>query len=238
MVTVGPVNDPPTAVDDAYTTDEDLPLTVPAPGVLANDSDPDSGDTRTALPVSGPANGTLSLNSDGSFSYTPNPNFFGTDSFRYQAKDAAGALSNEATATIAVRSVNDPPDCAAVKADRSRLWPPDHTMSLVTLTGAVDPEGEPIVITVTTVTQDEPINGRGDGNTNFDAQRTTTSHQVFLRAERSGNGDGRIYRLSFTATDPNGGSCSGEVRVGVPKSQDGAGSNPVESELVVNSFAS
>lgn len=235
-VTIGPVNDPPTAVDDSYATDEELALTVPAPGVLANDTDPDLSDTRTAVPVSGPANGALTLNADGSFLYKPNPNFSGTDSFRYQAKDAAGTLSNEATATITVRPVNDPPVCAPVKADPSRLWPPDHTMRLVTLSGAVDPEGEPVRITITTVTQDEPLNGQGDGNTAFDAQRTSTSPQVFLRAERSGKGDGRVYRVRFTATDLGGASCSEVVRVGVPKSEGGGGSNPVESALVVNSF--
>ncbi len=114
--------------------------------------------------------------------------------------------------------------------------PDDHTMRLVTLSGAVDPEGEPVTITVTTVTQDEPVDGQGDGNTSFDAQRTSTSHQVLLRAERSGQEDGRVYRVSFTATDPGGASCSGLVRVGVPKSQSGVDSNPIESPLVVNSF--
>jgi hypothetical protein len=85
--TVTAVNDPPFATDDAYTTDEDTPLTVAAPGVLGNDADPDDGDLLTAILVDNPTNGILTLNSDGSFTYEPNLNFFGTDSFTYLAND-------------------------------------------------------------------------------------------------------------------------------------------------------
>src|SRR5207237_6067509 len=111
LLTVSPVNDAPVAANDAYTTNEDTALTIAAPGVLGNDTDPDAGDTRTAVLVtaSGPANGTLTVNADGSFTYTPNLNFNGTDSFKYQAKDAAGALSDSATVTITVNAVNDAP---------------------------------------------------------------------------------------------------------------------------------
>ncbi|HSG24548.1 MAG TPA: S8 family serine peptidase, partial [Anaerolineales bacterium] len=82
-----PSNDPPTAVDDSgYTTNEDTLLSVAAPGVLLNDSDL-NGDALTASLVTGPSNGTLTLNSDGSFTYTPDSNFNGSDSFTYQAND-------------------------------------------------------------------------------------------------------------------------------------------------------
>jgi VCBS repeat-containing protein len=56
-----------------------------------------------------PAHGALTLNTNGSFTYTPNADFNGTDAFQYQAKDAAGALSNVATVTITVGAVNDAP---------------------------------------------------------------------------------------------------------------------------------
>src|SRR4029077_12536302 len=114
LLTVNPVNDAPVAANDAYTTNEDTPLTIAAPGVLANDTDVDLNDTRTAVLVaaSGPASGALTLNADGSFTYTPTLNFNGTDSFKYQAKDAAGALSNVATVTITVNAVNDAPVAA------------------------------------------------------------------------------------------------------------------------------
>ena len=99
---VSPINDPPVAVDDAYATDEDVVLNVAAPGVLGNDTDVD-GDPLTAIQVTGPANGTLSLLPDGSFGYTPDPDFNGTDSFTYLAND--GLLdSNVATVTITVNA--------------------------------------------------------------------------------------------------------------------------------------
>ena len=100
-------NTAPAASDDSYTTDEDTPLSVPAPGVLANDSDTE-GDPLTAQPMTAPANGTLLLNADGSFTYTPDANFYGSDSFTYVANDGM-ADSNEATVTITVNPVNDAP---------------------------------------------------------------------------------------------------------------------------------
>ena len=90
-ITVTPVNDAPVAADDGYATDEDTPLTVAAPGVLANDTDVD-GETLTAVLVAGPTHGTLTLNADGSFTYTPAANYNGTDSFTYRANDGHGRL--------------------------------------------------------------------------------------------------------------------------------------------------
>src|SRR5207248_3787037 len=76
-ITVNAVNDAPVATNDGYTTNEDTALTIAAPGVLANDTDVDLNDTRTAVLVaaSGPTSGALTLNADGSFTYTPNVNF-------------------------------------------------------------------------------------------------------------------------------------------------------------------
>src|SRR5439155_496892 len=114
LLTVNPVNDAPVAVNDAYTTTEDTALTIAAPGVLGNDTDVDRTEKRPVgkVAASGPTNGSLTLNADGSFTYTPSANFNGTDSFKYQAKDAAGAVSNVATVTITVNGVNDAPVAA------------------------------------------------------------------------------------------------------------------------------
>jgi hypothetical protein len=86
MITVNDVNNPPEAVDDSYDVDEDDTLIVAAPGVLANDTDAD-GDPLSASLLTGPSNGAVSLNTDGSFSYSPNNNFSGTDSFIYGISD-------------------------------------------------------------------------------------------------------------------------------------------------------
>jgi uncharacterized delta-60 repeat protein len=106
-ITVNPVNDRPVAVADSYTTAEDTPLTVAAPGVLANDTDEEGG-TLTASVVFGPANGTLSFNADGSFTYTPRANFNGTDSFTYRVSDG-NSFSDPVTVTLSVTPVYDAP---------------------------------------------------------------------------------------------------------------------------------
>src|SRR5207247_804957 len=79
-LTVRPVNDAPAAVNDSFATDEDTALTIAAPGVLANDTDID-GNTLTAVLVTSPSHGTLALNANGSFTYTPVSNYNGPDSF-------------------------------------------------------------------------------------------------------------------------------------------------------------
>ncbi len=100
-------NTPPVAVGDSYTTAEDVPLSVSAPGVLANDTDGDA-DPLTAHLVTDAAHGNLTLNPDGSFSYTPDPGYFGPDSFTYKANDGA-ADSNEAAVSITVNESTPPP---------------------------------------------------------------------------------------------------------------------------------
>lgn len=102
------VNDAPVADNDNYSTNEDTILNEPAPGVLDNDSDVE-GDALTAVLDTTTGNGSLTLNSDGSFAYTPNTNYCGQDSFTYHAYDGA-ADSNVATVTIDVTCVNDPPE--------------------------------------------------------------------------------------------------------------------------------
>jgi hypothetical protein len=106
-VTVDVTNQAPTAVDDVYGTQQDQPLNIAAPGVLANDSDAD-GDALTAVLQSNTSSGVLALNADGSFSYTPSAGFIGQDSFTYVANDGI-VDSNPATVTINVAEVNLPP---------------------------------------------------------------------------------------------------------------------------------
>ncbi len=101
-------NKPPLAVDDAYETAEETELIVGAvEGVLANDTD-QNGDHLTAMLIDDVSNGTLVLNTDGSFSYTPNLNFYGEDHFTYYAYDGeVGSLP--ATVTITVTDISDVP---------------------------------------------------------------------------------------------------------------------------------
>jgi hypothetical protein len=116
---------------------------------------------------------------------------------------------------------NRPPDCSAAVPSVSRLWPANHRMVPVAITGVTDPDGDPVALQVTQVSQDEPVNATGDGNTCPDASGVGTD-TANLRAERSGNGDGRVYHVQFTASDGSGGSCTGEVTVCVPHSASGS----------------
>jgi hypothetical protein len=123
---------------------------------------------------------------------------------------------------VAVELTNSPPDCSTVAPSRTSLWPPNHKLRTILVSGATDPDGDPVVITITGVTQDEPVDGTADGNTSPDAVAGAGGDQVRLRAERSGRGDGRIYRIAYVASDPSGASCSGTVTVAVPHDRRGA----------------
>src|SRR5207253_1788340 len=103
-------NTAPEADDDAYTTNEDTTLTVAAPGVLGNDTDAD-GNSLTATLVSGPSHGTLTLNPDGSFSYSPAANYNGPGSFTHSA-GAGQAPSHVAPVSLTVTPVNATPVAA------------------------------------------------------------------------------------------------------------------------------
>jgi hypothetical protein len=114
-----------------------------------------------------------------------------------------------------VVDINDPPRCNLAEASPDRLWPSSHKLVPVKIVGVADPDNNATTITVTGVTQDEPVNGLGHGDTNPDAV-PQGDNTVLLRAERSGMGNGRVYRAVFTAVDPLGGSCTGSVVVCVP----------------------
>lgn len=148
-LTVAAVNDPPVAVADSYTVNEDGTLTLDAAaGVLSNDTDVE-GDAKTAEVVTNPAHGTLTLNANGSFTYTPAANYFGSDTFAYRAKDANGQ-SQPITVTITVTGVNDAPtagnDAKSVTNDGS-------THEVDVLANDADGPSETQTVTITAVTQ-------------------------------------------------------------------------------------
>jgi VCBS repeat-containing protein len=112
--TIGPTwhfttrtNHAPIAYPDSYSIDEDTVLSVVAPGVLGNDVDSD-GDPLTAVKVNNTLHGSLTLNSNGSFIYVPDQNYYGNDTFSYKAYDGF-VYSNVVNVTITIHPVNDPP---------------------------------------------------------------------------------------------------------------------------------
>ena len=112
LVAVGNVNEAPVAADDSFTLAEDSVLNVSALlGLLSNDNDPDDADTLSVTLLTGTSNGSLSLNADGSFTYTPNADFNGSDSFTYSVSDGNGGTSS-GTVELEVTAVNDAPVAA------------------------------------------------------------------------------------------------------------------------------
>jgi hypothetical protein len=115
---------------------------------------------------------------------------------------------------ISLQAMNAPPDVTNARPTVALLWPPNHKLVLVEIVGVSDDEGAPAVA-ISGVTQDEPTNGTGDGDIGPDA--VISGNKAFLRAERAGAGDGRAYRISFSATDSHGSRVTGSVRVLVPQ---------------------
>ena len=119
------------------------------------------------------------------------------------------------------------PDCSGAAASLGVIWPPNHTMVAVTVVGVTDPFGLPTTISVTGIQQDEPVEAIGSGNTEPDGSGVNTP-TAYVRAERAGPGTGRLYFISFTATNTQGAQCSGVVQAFVPHDQ-GQGFTPVDT---------
>jgi hypothetical protein len=214
-IEISNVNNGPTAnagVDQ--TVDESTGVTLNGAG----SSDPDS-DTLTYawLQIGGPA--VLDLLD----ATTATPSFIvpfvspgGADvTFKLTVNDGYGGTTTD-TVVVHVQNANDPPLVTAAVPTIGSLWPPNHNLVSVGITGVSEADNN-ATITITGVTQDEPTNGTGDGDTAIDAF-INANGTVLLRAERSGNGSGRVYHIHFTASDLEG-SASGVVKVTVPNNK-------------------
>jgi hypothetical protein len=124
------------------------------------------------------------------------------------------------TKTIVVTVVDTtPPVVESVWATPSVLWPPDHKMVNVTVDAVLSDRSDPApTFRIVDVRSSEPVNGLGDGDTAPDWE-VTGAHMVKLRAERSGNGTGRIYTVTIEATDASGNATREDVLVFVPRDQ-------------------
>ncbi|MBC2696322.1 MAG: hypothetical protein HF982_13810 [Desulfobacteraceae bacterium] len=123
---------------------------------------------------------------------------------------------------LSVRCANQPPDCTAAYAVPGCLWPPDHEFVDIGILGLTDPDGDPVTITILSISSDEPTaldEGAGGAAHAPDASGVGTD-AARVRAERSGTEDGRVYLLDFLAVDERGGECRGSVEVKVPHDQD------------------
>jgi hypothetical protein len=147
QITVVQVNRPPVAAADSFEVPEDSVLTVAAPGVLGNDSDP-NGDSLSASVLTGVSNGSLSLDADGGLTYTPAADFAGEDAFTYEVDDGQGETA-QATATITVTPVNDAPTITAIPD--TTLSPADSTTGPLPFSiDDIDTPVDSLVLTATT----------------------------------------------------------------------------------------
>jgi VCBS repeat-containing protein len=201
-LTVTAVNDPPVAADDAYTntTPEDTPLVVPAPGLLANDTDAD-GDPLTVQLVSEPTHGVLTANADGSFKYTPAADYHGLDSFTYCACDGTAA-SNVATVTISITPVNDPPVAAA----DAYSAPEDTPLTILPsdlLANDTDADGDPLTVQLVSGPTHGVLTLSAGGVFTYAPAANFNDTDSFTYRVTDGTADSNVATVTLTVTAVN-----------------------------------
>lgn len=198
-IVVNPQQDAPAPVADSYTVNEDQTLTVPvATGVLANDVDVD-GDTLTAAVVTGPAHGTLTLNANGSFTYTPVANYFGQDTFTYSVSDGV-ATSAPITVTLTVTAVNDNPTVG----NDSYTIAEDGTLTVPVATGVLANDSDIDSTTLTVAVVTAPTHGtltlNSDGSFVYKPAANYFGADTFTYRTSDGNGGFTNGMVSLTVT--------------------------------------
>lgn len=199
-LTINAVNDAPVAVNNSYNTNEDTQLTVPAPGVLTNDTDIDNDALQASL-VSGPSHGSLTLNANGSFSYTPASNYFGPDSFTYWAGDGT-ATSNTATVSIQVQSINDLP----VSVNDSYETDEGTTLNAVA-PGVLDNDTDVEGSTLSSILVAGPAHGtltlNANGSFSYTPTAAYTGPDSFTYKANDGTGNGNTAMVSIAVNPVN-----------------------------------
>ena len=191
---------PPSAKGESYTLIEDGTLEVAAAkGLLINDSDPEA-QTLTAVVVEGPRNGKLTLNEDGSFQYVPRANFFGSDSFTYQASDGV----SKSAATIVNLTVAGTPDAPVGVADSytgKEDWKLPGNPSV--FANDVDADGDKLTATVLT----RPANGflhfPDDGQFTYVPNANFTGTDQFTYSINDGTSQSAPITVTLTITPVN-----------------------------------
>ncbi len=193
-VTIGAVNDPPNAVDDATTTSEDTPVEVLVRG---NDTDPEN-DPLTVTGTTDGSNGTVSINGAGNPVYTPDPDFNGTDTFTYTIDDGNGA-SDTATVTVTIGSVNDLP--AAV--DDATTTSEDTPVEVLVRGNDSDPDNDPLTVTGTTDGTNGTVSINGAGNPVYTPDPDFNGTDTFTYTIDDGNGgtDTASVTVTIVAVD-------------------------------------
>jgi VCBS repeat-containing protein len=213
-ITVTALNDAPTATNDSYSTNEDTALTAPAPGVLSNDSDVENN-SLTAVLVSGPSHGTLTLNANGSFTYTPASNYNGSDSFTYKANDG-NADSSVVTVSITVNAVNDVP----LAANNSYSTNEDVTLS-VTAPGVLandsDVDGNSLTAVLVTGPSHGSLTLNSNGSFSYAPASNYNGSDSFTYKANDGLVDSNTATVTITINPVNDNPVAGNDSVTVAK---------------------
>jgi DNA/RNA endonuclease G (NUC1) len=213
-ITITNVNDAPVANNESYSTNSNTTLTVPAPGVLSNDTDIDSGALSAVLVVT-VNHGTLTLNSGGSFSYTPALDYTGPDSFSYRAFDGTDN-SNVATVSITINDtvgpyLNSSVAVSLLTATNSNLFNVDLAAS------ATDNGGGTVTISVAVFGDEDDQTPTANNVLHSPDAKDIAPITLRLRGERVEANDGRVYLIIVTATDSSGNISRNYHTVVVPK---------------------
>lgn len=195
-----PANNVPAATNDSYSTNEDTALVVPAGGVLSNDTDADS-DPLTAAVVTNPSHGTLTLNADGSFTYTPVANYNGSDSFTYRANDGSDN-SNVATVTITVNAVNDLPVANNDSYGTNQDTPLNISAAGV-LSNDTDVDGNSLTATNAGTPSHGTLTLNADGSFLYTPDAGYVGGDSFTYTANDGTGDSVAATVSITVSDTN-----------------------------------
>jgi len=194
-LTVTHVNHAPVAKDDAYTTSEDVPLSVQTGGVLFNDTDAD-GDPLTAKVAAQPLHGTLTLSANGTFLYTPASLFYGQDAFTYTASDGQGG-SATATATISVAHVNHAP--VATSSQATLLEDGSAALSLP----ASDVDNDALTYAVVTLPAHGTLSTLAGNGLTYTPTPLYFGTDSFTWKANDGHLDSNVATLSLTVTHVN-----------------------------------
>jgi VCBS repeat-containing protein len=201
-ITVTGDNDAPVAAGNSYTTAEDTPLVIAAPGVLGNDSDADA-DALNALLVSGPAHGSLTLNSDGSFTYTPVANYAGADAFTYNVTDGT-FTTGPISVALTVTPVNDPPAGTADGAGGSYTIGEDGTLTVPAGTGVLtndsDTDGDPLTAVLVTGPAHGTLTLNPDGSFSYTPVANYAGADSFVYRASDGVNQSGTATVSITVT--------------------------------------
>jgi hypothetical protein len=165
------------------------------------------------------ASATDAVTASPTITYSQNPGTtfaLGTTTVTVTAKDAAGNTSS-GSFTVTVRDTTAP-TLASVTPSSATLWPPNHQMVAIKVTAVAADLVGVTSLKIVNVTSSEPDNGLGDGDTANDIQ-VTGDLTLNLRAERAGNGPGRVYTITVEARDAAGNASTKTCTVSVPKSQ-------------------